>query len=245
MVIFLTFQHQQATLPSREEHLRTLWRIAKLFEPYGLPVKNWYPPAATRKKSLAHAAFDQSGPTPAALELLRLHDDKDATTTYRRTGVWSGKEKGRGGSFSVSFSCDPCNRTSLLYVQFDEVEALDDCRAMQRFMLGLLAIWPVASSIRVGPLMYYTTHQVFPKRPGAGWMLYLPTAITREELPEAAELVPVMEGGTQKGTIIVSVADATFSIDNPEHLRIANAIEVRLADQDVLPRSRGRYVTRE
>lgn len=84
--------------------------------------------------------------------------------------------------------------------------------------------------------MYYTTHQAFPKRPGAGWMLYLPTASTREALPEAAELVPVMEGGTQKGTIIVSVADATFSIDNPEHLRIANAIELRLADQDVLPR---------
>jgi hypothetical protein len=236
MVIFLAFQHQEATLPSRQEHLGTLWRIAKLFQPYGLPVENWYPPAATRKKSLAHAAFDHNGPTAAALELLRLRDDRAKTNTYRRTGVWSGKEKGRGGSFSVSFSCDPCNRTSLLYLQFDEVDALDDWRAMQNFMLGLLAIWPAASSIQVGPLIYYTTHQVFPERPGAGWMLYLPAAVTREELPEAAELLPVIDGGTQKGTIIVSVVDGPFSIGNPEHIKIANGIEVRLADQDLLPR---------
>ena len=236
MVIFLTFQHQGATLPSPHEHLGALWRIAKLFEPYGLPIENWYPPAATRKKSLAHAAFDQNGPTPAALELLRLRDDSAKTSTYRRTGVWSGSEKGRGGSFSVSFSCDPCNRTSLLYLQFDEVDALNDGRAMRKFILGLLAIWPAASYIKVGPLIYYTTHQVFPKRPGAGWMLYLPESVTREQLPEAAELIPVIEGGTQNGTIIVSVIDGPFSIDNPEHIKIANAIEVRLADQDLLPR---------
>ncbi|WP_116138645.1 Imm52 family immunity protein [Trinickia diaoshuihuensis] len=60
--------------------------------------------------------------------------------------------------------------------------------------------------------------------------------IKREQLPEAAELVPVVEGGTRKGTIICSVSSGIFSIDNPEHLRIANAIEVRLADQDLLPR---------
>ncbi len=84
--------------------------------------------------------------------------------------------------------------------------------------------------------MYYTTHRVFPKRPGAGWMLYLPRAIAPEELPDAAALEPVMEGGTQKGTIIASVSDGIFSIDDPEHLRIANAIEMRLAGLDLLPR---------
>jgi hypothetical protein len=55
-------------------------------------------------------------------------------------------------------------------------------------------------------------------------------------LPEAAELVPVMEGDKQRGTLIVSVADEVFSVDNADHVRIANAIEVRLADQDLLPR---------
>ncbi|PMS17617.1 hypothetical protein C0Z18_19340 [Trinickia dabaoshanensis] len=236
MVIFLSFRLQQPILPSREEHFGTLWKITQLLEPFGLPIEHWYPPAPTRKKSLAQAAFDENGPTPEALEILRLQDEKDATTSYRTTGVWSGKEKGRRCSFSVSFSSDPDLPTCLLYLQFEEVAALDQANNMQRLMRGLLEIWPRAASIEVGPLMYYTTHRVFPKRPGAGWMLYLPRAIAREELPEAAELVPVVGRDTQRGTIIVSVSDGIFSAENSEHLRIANAIEMRLADLDLLPR---------
>ncbi|WP_245982992.1 Imm52 family immunity protein [Trinickia fusca] len=209
--------------------------MAKLLESIGFPIDNWYPPARTPKKSLENPAFNHTGPTPVALEMLRARDEKDGTTNYRVTGVWSGKTKGRRGAFSTSLSSDVCNPTCVFDLQFEDVEALSDASNMQRFMLGLLDIWPAASEIEVGPFIYYTTHKVFPKRLGAGWMLYLPQAITTEELPEAAELMPVMEGDKQKGTIIVSVADAVFSVDNPEHVKIANAIEVRLADQGLLP----------
>ncbi|SAL29547.1 hypothetical protein AWB64_02523 [Caballeronia sordidicola] len=78
--------------------------------------------------------------------------------------------------------------------------------------------------------------QVFPNRPGAGWMLYLPRVISTKEVPEARDLIPVMEGKKQKGTLVVSVIDEVFSADNPEHVMIANAIEERLVDQDLLPR---------
>ena len=236
MNIFLTFQLHPPILPSREEHFRTLWRIAQLFEPFGLPIDIWRPPAPTRKKSRAHTAFGPNGPTPAALELQRLQDEKDRMVNYRCTGVWSGNEKGKGGVLSVSFSSDPSLPICLFNLQFDEIEALDNARNMQRLMVGLLDICPSAFKIEVGPLKYYTDHRVFPKRPGAGWMLYLPTAISRKQVPEAAELVPVMEGDKQKGTIIVSVSDNVFSVDNPEHVKIANAIDIRLADQDLLPR---------
>lgn len=37
------------------------------------------------------------------------------------------------------------------------------------------------------------------------------------------------------GTIVVSVTDAVFSLDNPEHVEVANRIEIRLVDQDLLP----------
>jgi hypothetical protein len=67
-------------------------------------------------------------------------------------------------------------------------------------------------------------------------MLYLAQTVSATQVPEAAELVPVMEDGKQRGTIIVSVADEVFSVDNEDHVRIANAIEIRLADQDLLPR---------
>ena len=236
MVIFLSFRLQEAILPCREEHLGVLWRTAQLFEPFGLPIEHWYPPASTRKKSLAHPAFDRNGPTLAALQILQSRDEKDGMTNYRRTGVWSGKEKGRSGAFSISFSADPDLPTCLLYAQFQDVESLHNVRNMQRLIFGLLELWPLAVDIEVGPLMYYTDHRVFPKRPGAGWMLYLPQPIANKQLPEAAELVPVMEGDKQKGTIIVSVSDNVFSVDNPEHVKIANAIEIRLADQDLLPR---------
>ena len=236
MDITLIFKLHQDTLPSPEEHLRCLWKVAKLLEPFWLPIESWYPPAATPKKSRETPAFDRNGPTLMALRMLRTQDEKLATTNYRRTGVWSGKEKGRGGVYTLSFSSDERNPVCVFNLQFAEIEALDDASTMVRFVLDLLDIWPAATQIQVGPLIYYLKHQVFPKRPGAGWMLYLAQAITPKELPEAAELVPVIEGDKQKGTIIVSVMKEVFSADNPEHVKIANGIEVRLADQDLLPR---------
>jgi hypothetical protein len=44
------------------------------------------------------------------------------------------------------------------------------------------------------------------------------------------------EHGKQIGTIIVSVTDEVFSVDNPEHVRIANEIEIRLVSQDLVSR---------
>lgn len=238
MNIRLKFQLRQDTLPSREDHLRDLWKVAKLLEPFGFPLEDWYPPAATRKESLANAAFDGHGPTPAALEIVRARDEKNKTTDFefRRTGVWNGKQKGRRCVFSTVLSADTGNPTCLLDLEFDEVEALDGASDMQRFIFGLLDIWPAAFYVRVGPLMYYTTHQVFSDRPGAGWMLYINQAITAAQVPEAAAVVPVMSGDKQKGSIVVSVDDKVFSARDPQHVEIANAIEVRLADQDLLPR---------
>ncbi|AMR79841.1 Imm52 family immunity protein [Cupriavidus nantongensis] len=78
---------------------------------------------------------------------------------------------------------------------------------------------------------------VFPDRPGVGWMIYLPTILTEQHVPEARALVSVLdENNKQIGTIVVSVTDAPFSGTDPEHVRSANAIEVRLVDQDLLPR---------
>ena len=53
---------------------------------------------------------------------------------------------------------------------------------------------------------------------------------------EARALIPVKaHDGEQIGTIIVSVTDAVFSVDNSEHVEAANRIEIRLVDQDLLP----------
>ncbi|WP_420835885.1 Imm52 family immunity protein [Paraburkholderia kururiensis] len=74
----------------------------------------------------------------------------------------------------------------------------------------------------------YSPRQVFDDKPGVGWMIYLPQKITTQ-LPEARTLIPVKrEDGKQIGTIIVSVTDAVFSADNPEHVEVAHRIEICL-----------------
>lgn len=61
--------------------------------------------------------------------------------------------------------------------------------------------------------------------------------LTVQQVPKARALIPVRDAsGKQTGTIIVSVTDAVFSAGNPEHVEIANRVENRLVDQDLLPR---------
>ncbi len=68
-------------------------------------------------------------------------------------------------------------------------------------------------------------------------MLYLPRQLSARQVPEAARLEPVHDpAGQLMGAIIISVADTIFDIDNPAHVRTAHDIEVRLTDQNLLPR---------
>ncbi|SPA26702.1 conserved hypothetical protein [Cupriavidus taiwanensis] len=82
----------------------------------------------------------------------------------------------------------------------------------------------------------YMTKKVLRDRPGVGNMVYLPRTVTEREVPEAGALVPVTREHCRIGTIIISVVDQMFSDLLPEHIRLANRIEVRLVDQDLLPR---------
>src|SRR5690606_16178538 len=77
----------------------------------------------------------------------------------------------------------------------------------------------------------YETHlKVFPHRDYIGWMGYIPHELAADELPEAAELVPIKG----MGTVIVTVAD-NFDLDNPTHVAQANKVEVKLAELGMLP----------
>ncbi|ARK80148.1 hypothetical protein BOC40_06715 [Burkholderia pseudomallei] len=231
----LIFRLPNRSLPSEEEQLRDLWKVALLLEPCGLPLTKWYPPADTPENSLLNEAFDANGPTTAALAVLRAQEQTDSVGGLRITGVWNGKEDDGAAVMTSSLSVLEGNPICSFKLGTKGVEALHNREQALTVLKGLLAIWP-ALAMEFGPYKYFSMQQVFPNKPGAGWMLYLPREIEATQLPEAHELVPVMEGRTQKGTIIVSVADEAFSADNPEHVKVANAIEVRLADQGLLPR---------
>ena len=79
-------------------------------------------------------------------------------------------------------------------------------------------------------------YRTFPHRQFLGWMGFvqrLPpkVPITPEDLPQAAEVVPLPGRG---GSLIVSVGE-TFDVHNPYHIRQAQQVEMRLVDLDALP----------
>jgi hypothetical protein len=225
----LTFRLQRSELPSIEEQYRWLWRFACSLQKAGLPLDNWYPAASTPAASLLNRAFDTAGPTTAAIAMANA--DADTYPGVRGLGAWNGVE-GPGGI--VITDLVSVAGLSTFELESEGIAGLLSQEILADIIVDATNIWP-ASSIQAGPYKYFAKQQVFEKRPGAGWMLYLPHVITTTQLPEARDLIPVMEGKRQKGTIIVSVIDEPFSADNPEHVKIANSIEVRLVDQDLLP----------
>lgn len=81
---------------------------------------------------------------------------------------------------------------------------------------------------------WFNERNVFPDRVCVGWMIHIPHTVLPELIPEAARVVPVVDNGRQKGTIIVSTEDV-FDGDNPVHIAKANDIEIRLLDLGFLP----------
>lgn len=57
-----------------------------------------------------------------------------------------------------------------------------------------------------------------------------------QRIDEASGIYLLEKDQKQKGTIVVGVPNETFSAKNKEHIKAANAIAIRLADQDLLPR---------
>ncbi|WP_060819292.1 Imm52 family immunity protein [Caballeronia sordidicola] len=235
MNITLTFRLRQDSLPSESEQLEDLWKVATLLEPLGFPLEKWYPPADTPGRSKLNSAFEKSGPTPTTIAIFHSEKQEIETPWVRVSGVWNGSEDDGAVTFSTSLSAGTAASICSFRLRSKGVAALSATGTAVPFIIGLLKIWP-AATVEVGPYRYFSMLQVFPNRPGAGWMLYLPRVISTKEVPEARDLIPVMEGKKQKGTLVVSVIDEVFSADNPEHVMIANAIEERLVDQDLLPR---------
>jgi hypothetical protein len=65
-------------------------------------------------------------------------------------------------------------------------------------------------------------------------MLYIPHIVLPHLLPQAAKVIPVIDGEEQKGTIVVSTEDI-FDGSNKEHIGKANDLEIRLLDLGLLP----------
>lgn len=222
-------------------HLELAARVvdaASQFDPL-LKRSKWLISTGERESSYLYPAFDAGGPTSTALAVLR--ESGKRRSAIKSFSLWNGhEEQGKGASIACYFGRQDGAASSFkLSIRSPrETMRLGAWRQVAETLASSASIFsPIYGSVGT---MYYDA--VFKDRAGVGWMLYLPHVLTAQQVPEARALVPVMSASEgagkpkQLGTIIVSVTDEPFSDENPEHIKIANAIEIRLVDQDLLPR---------
>lgn len=224
----VTALFRPAKRPTLREQLHDLWRFTSAVSAWGPNYATWFLGGASKAEALMYEAFDQNGVTTAAYAVLRTRND--GSEAADDIGIWNGEDGAKAAGIGYTLGAEGRPWTVNLRPR---VDPLITWQAVADVVQAAVKAWsPMV--VTAFPSSYFPK-KVFKDRPGVGWMLYLPMALTTEQVPEARALVPVVLGG-RVGTIIVSVIDEQFSDDNPEHVKIANAIEIRLVDQDLLPR---------
>lgn len=221
---------------SLKDHLERIWKLTQALGEYDhqLGPLNWLLSGDTREESYLYSVFDAQGPTTAALAVLT--QELRGQDAMKSIAMWNGQEKKAQGA-SIAYYFDRADGApsafSLTLGSTPPASRLGNWMHVEAVVQAAVEIWaPLVATVDTR-----NYDSVFPDRPGVGWMLYLPKALTVQQVPEAEALIPVPEQGkNQTGTIIVSNTEAAFSDRDAEHVRIANKIEVRLVDQDLLPR---------
>ncbi len=193
---------------------------------------NWRMKGYTLEEAQARAvyALDSGVNRTRLAELEDEYRGKDVSSI----GIWlDGRREGLGASIEIM----ACGGTFPDTVSVDARGAFLDRKNIVASIVARSAQEFAPVAITAAP-DDYEAQQAFDDRPGVGWMLYLPVELTAQQIPEAQELIPVVsaDGGRRLGTIIVSIKDEPFSIDNEAHLVAAHDIEVRLISMDLLPR---------
>lgn len=221
--------------PTLDDDLRHFFELRQYLRQLSPQLTEWFLGGNSKDEALLYSAFDENGPTTAIAAVLREKQrKKNSNFISRSVGLWNGEEGVEGATMGGVYR--QVKEPSLVHFETEIVDFLTHPKVLGT-VKKIIEIWsPLFVSVE--PTFY---EPVFKDRPGVGWMLYLPRVLTVQQVPEARALVPVMGRDAkgkerQVGTIIVSVTDEPFSDENPEHVKIANAIEIRLVDQDLLPR---------
>jgi len=226
------YRRKLAVLPSLEQQLDELLKFTRTIRDFSPLPQEWFLTSDRSKEdALQHRAFDEGGAAANALALLR--EESGDAKDVRIISIWNGAER-NAESIGLTSRCNTLGRPDSVTLRLRAQPVISEWSVGVKWLQSAITIWsPLFASFSP---FWYNEKSVFKDRPGVGWMLYLPVSLTTKEIPEARALIPIAgESKKQQGTIIVSVTDGPFSDDNPEHIKIANAIEVRLADQDLLP----------
>lgn len=233
LTLDLQFRRNLDKLVPVELQLGELYQLASWVAPWSPLLQRWYLSSSKSKtEALQYEAFDSQGPTLAALAVVK--EKTKQLTDIRSIGLWNGVDNDDESAGMLSRN-NILGRPDAISLRMAVEPRIHDWRQGSKLLESAAKLWP-ARFATFSPF-WYSEKKVFKDRPGVGWMIYLPKILTVQQVPEARVLVPVFATGMQQlGTIIVSVVDEPFSAENPVHLKVANDIEVRLVDQDLLPR---------
>ena len=215
-----------------DEMLRELRTFSGALAAVSPKLTGWLLKGNTKQEAFLYEVFDEAGLTSSATAVLRTKLKNEINP--RAVSMWNGQDGNEGASLRYFGRLKP--EVSLVTLNAEPGAFTDNWKVVANLVLSAVSIWlPANVSVDTGE---YYDKKTFKDRPGIGWMLYLPKILTAQQVPEARALLPVMDSNKKQiGTIIVSVTDGAFSDQNPEHVKIANAIEIRLVDQDLLLRN--------
>ncbi|WP_320534342.1 immunity 52 family protein [Robbsia andropogonis] len=218
-------------------HLKRLWLVIEVLASKDSRLSEWFLTGNTQADALLYPVYETADtPSTAAVAVLK-EEYRGEDHLAKSISIWNGQTaKKDGAALSLAFDNGSMPRDFDLSIGEENAESsrLGNFESVAEVVATIAEVYAPAY-VTVAPRKY-AARQVFDDKPGVGWMLYLPKILTVQQVPEARALIPVPEAGSkQTGTIIVSVTDAVFSVDNPEHVEIANRIEIRLVDQDLLP----------
>jgi len=219
--------HDASDLPIAFERLGA---VAQAIHAHAPQFAQWFLTGDSKEEAHLYPAFENWKPTSAALAVLRT-EFEGAEHRPQIISLWDGGDNQRTGA-TLTYLIATKERPKKIEVDFNDERLLSAEQAAA--VVDAIVQCTAPAYVTVEP-QGYVDKQVFDDKPGVGWMLYVPKVITQQQVPEARALIPVSTNGKQTGTIIVSVTDAPFSIGNPEHVEVANRIEIRLVDQDLLP----------
>ncbi|KGD37138.1 immunity 32 family protein [Burkholderia pseudomallei] len=231
MDISLQFKDASLTPTSFEEILSRIHVVTSALTTLNPKFNTWFAQGSSRDEAFLYPVFEEGHPTTAILAVLKQKFSKNPPTSY--VALWDGDENEDRGA-TIACHVNSADLPNTFELSLFDAPILRDLNAVEKIVRATITAFGPAY-VCVAPRSY-VTKQVFDDKPGVGWMLYLPRVITQQQVPEARALIPVTtDGKKQQGTIIVSTTDAPFSMKVPEHVEVANRIEIRLVDQDLLP----------
>jgi hypothetical protein len=212
--------------------LEKLFPIVEKIHSLNSFAKNFLLGGETEDECLMYLVYEPDGTLTKAAEAVLETKYKNETI---RSAVWqNSEEKDPNKWISMSYRFNSDGMLCSFDIHFNGEHRFSSTQSLLALINLIAEILRPSILTVTGPY----NKPVFPDRHGVNWMMYLPSVLTAQQIPEARALVPVMSKDKKPvrlGTIVVSVLDELFSDENPEHVKIAHGIEIRMVDQDLLP----------